>query len=137
MIWLRLRFGIKLYHKRIFRHCRIGNTWKLTEKSLLFDVDYTSAKAKPFYIASFYKLLISKLPAFQLGEIFHHLFLRFLFGNAASFYHEGDIKKTALAASGCHLEIAQREVGTIHSDFERARRYIEIVRNTVEKYWKP
>ena len=47
------------------------------------------------------------------------------------------IKKTALAASGCHLEIAQREVGTIHSDFERARRYIEIVRNTVEKYWKP
>ena len=41
------------------------------------------------------------------------------------------------AASGCILEIAQREVGTIFGDFERGRRYVEIAKECVEKYWKP
>ena len=41
------------------------------------------------------------------------------------------------AASGCLLEIAQREVGTIYGDFERGRRYVEITRQCVNDYWKP
>ena len=41
------------------------------------------------------------------------------------------------ASSGCLLEIAQREVGTIFGDFERGRRYVEIAKECVDKYWKP
>ena len=41
------------------------------------------------------------------------------------------------AASGCLFEIAQREVGTIYGDFERGRRYVQIVKECVEEYWKP
>ncbi|MCR4621193.1 MAG: hypothetical protein K5663_03855 [Clostridiales bacterium] len=41
------------------------------------------------------------------------------------------------ASSGCLLEIAQREVGTIFGDFERGRRYVEITRQCVNDYWKP
>lgn len=41
------------------------------------------------------------------------------------------------AASGCQLEIAQREVGTIFGDYERGRRYVEIAKECVEEYWKP
>jgi len=41
------------------------------------------------------------------------------------------------AASGCLFEIAQREVGTIFSDFERGRRYVQIAKECVEEYWKP
>ncbi len=41
------------------------------------------------------------------------------------------------AASGCLFEIAQREVGTIFNDFNRGRRYVELAREAVEKYWKP
>ncbi len=41
------------------------------------------------------------------------------------------------AASGCLLEVAQREVGTIFGDFERGRRYVEIAKECVEEYWQP
>ena len=41
------------------------------------------------------------------------------------------------AASGCLLEVAQREVGTIYGDFERGRRYVEITKECVEEYWRP
>ena len=41
------------------------------------------------------------------------------------------------AASGCMLEIAQREVGTIFGDFERGKRYVQLARECVEQYWKP
>ena len=40
-------------------------------------------------------------------------------------------------AGGCLFEIAQREVGTIFGDFERGRRYVELAKQAVEKYWKP
>ena len=43
----------------------------------------------------------------------------------------------AEAASGCLFEVAQREVGTIFGDFERGRRYVEIAKQTIAKYWKP
>ena len=41
------------------------------------------------------------------------------------------------AASGCLFEIAQREVGTIFGDYDRGRRYVEIAKECVGKYWKP
>ena len=41
------------------------------------------------------------------------------------------------AASGCLLEIAQREVGTIFGDFERGRRYVRLAREAVDSYWRP
>ena len=41
------------------------------------------------------------------------------------------------AASGCLFEIAQREVGTIFGDYERGRRYVEIMKQCVSEYWKP
>ena len=41
------------------------------------------------------------------------------------------------AASGCLLEVAQREVGTIYGDYERGRRYVEIAKECVEEYWRP
>ncbi len=41
------------------------------------------------------------------------------------------------ASSGCMLEVAQREVGTIFGDYERGRRYVELAKETIEKYWKP
>ncbi len=46
-------------------------------------------------------------------------------------------KKIAQAASGCLLEIAQREVGTIYGDFERGRRYVQLAKETISEYWKP
>ena len=41
------------------------------------------------------------------------------------------------AASGCLFEIAQREVLTLYGDANRGRRYVEIAKECVEKYWKP
>ena len=47
-----------------------------------------------------------------------------------------NFKKICTAASGCMLEIAQREV-MILWDMERGRRYIEIAKECVREYWKP
>ncbi len=41
------------------------------------------------------------------------------------------------AASGCLFEMAQREVGTIFADAQRGRRYVEIAKECIEKYWQP
>jgi len=41
------------------------------------------------------------------------------------------------AASGCLFEIAQREVGTVFGDYERGRRYVEIAKECIDRYWKP
>lgn len=40
------------------------------------------------------------------------------------------------SASGCLFEIAQREVGTIYGDFNRGKRYVEIAKEAVNRYWK-
>ena len=45
-----------------------------------------------------------------------------------------DISK---ASSGCMLEVAQREVGTIFGDYERGRRYVQLAREAIAEYWKP
>lgn len=41
------------------------------------------------------------------------------------------------AASGCLFEIAQREIGTIFGDFERARHYVRLAKDAVDAYWSP
>ena len=46
-------------------------------------------------------------------------------------------KKIAISASGCMLEVAQREVGTIFGDYERGRRYVQLAKEAIERYWKP
>ena len=46
-------------------------------------------------------------------------------------------KGVAEAASGCLFEVAQREVGTIFGDFNRGKRYVQLARETIDKYWKP
>ena len=43
----------------------------------------------------------------------------------------------AEAASGCLFEVAQREVGTIFGDYSRGKRYVEIAKETIGKYWRP
>ena len=46
-------------------------------------------------------------------------------------------KGVCQASSGCILEMAQREVGTIFGDFERGKRYVQIARECIADYWKP
>jgi len=46
-----------------------------------------------------------------------------------------NIKNTLRAAQGCSLEITQRDVYTINQDEDKARRYIEIIREEVENNW--
>lgn len=46
-------------------------------------------------------------------------------------------KGVAEHASGCLLEVAQREVGTIYGEYHRGRRYVQLARETLETYWKP
>ena len=46
-------------------------------------------------------------------------------------------KGISLAASGCLFEVAQREVGTIFGDFERGKRYVQLAKESIAKYWKP
>ena len=46
------------------------------------------------------------------------------------------IRKSLLAASGCKMEITQRDVYTINHDVAKARRYIEIIREEIENHWK-
>ncbi len=41
------------------------------------------------------------------------------------------------AASGCLLEVAQREVGTIYGDYGRGREYVRIAKECLDAYWKP
>ena len=48
-----------------------------------------------------------------------------------------NFKMVCESASGCLFEVAQREVGTIYGDVERGRRYVQILRECIEAYWKP
>jgi hypothetical protein len=41
------------------------------------------------------------------------------------------------ASSGCMLEVAQREVGTIFGDYDRGKRYVQLARETIAEHWKP
>jgi len=45
------------------------------------------------------------------------------------------IRQTLHAAKGCVLEITQRDVYTINHDENKAKRYIEIIRQEIENHW--
>lgn len=47
------------------------------------------------------------------------------------------IEATLKAAQGCQLEIAQRDVYTIHGDVAKAHRYIQIIRESIDRVWRP
>lgn len=47
------------------------------------------------------------------------------------------IDTTLEAAEGCKLEITQRDVYTINHDLSKAHRYVEIIREEIDKKWKP
>ncbi len=46
------------------------------------------------------------------------------------------IDETLEAARGCKLEITQRDVYTINHDISKARRYVAIIREEIEKHWQ-
>lgn len=46
------------------------------------------------------------------------------------------IRTTLEAASGCKLEITQRDVYTIDHDVSKAKRYVEIIREEIADHWK-
>ena len=45
------------------------------------------------------------------------------------------IEKTLKTAQGCHLEITQRDVYTVNYDLKKVQRYVEIIRESIEKCW--
>mgnify|MGYP002545251829 CR=1 FL=1 len=45
------------------------------------------------------------------------------------------MEKTVKTARGCRLEITQRDVYTIHHDINKVRRYVEIIRETIDRHW--
>ena len=47
------------------------------------------------------------------------------------------IRTTLRATKGCKVEFTQRDVYTIHNDLDKARRYIEIIREEIENEWQP
>ena len=49
----------------------------------------------------------------------------------------GYIRETLNAAKGCALEIPQRDVFTINHDENKAKRYVEIIREEIENCWQP
>lgn len=53
--------------------------------------------------------------------------------NEASF--RTHIEDTLQAAQGCTLEITQRDVYTIHYNEAKVRRYVEIIRESIDKHW--
>lgn len=46
------------------------------------------------------------------------------------------IRKSLLAAKGCKMEIAQRDVYTINHDIDKAKNYVSIIREEIENHWK-
>lgn len=46
------------------------------------------------------------------------------------------IRKSLHAARGCKMEITQRDIYTIDRNIEKARRYIQIIREEIEDHWK-
>ncbi len=46
------------------------------------------------------------------------------------------IEKTVKTAKGCKLEICQRDVYTVNNDMNKVRRYVEIIREAIDKYWE-
>lgn len=50
-------------------------------------------------------------------------------------YVQRHISTTLRAARGCALEITQRDVCTVHNDPAKVTRYIQLIRECIEKEW--
>ena len=46
------------------------------------------------------------------------------------------IEKTIKTARGCKLEFAQRDVYTVNNDMNKVRRFVEIIRESIDNYWE-
>ncbi len=46
------------------------------------------------------------------------------------------IKETLLSAQGCAIEFTQRDVYTVHNDIPKVKKYVQIIREECEKYYK-
>lgn len=46
------------------------------------------------------------------------------------------IRKSLKAAEGCVMEITQRDVYTIHNNIDKAKRYVDIIYDEINKNWK-
>lgn len=46
-------------------------------------------------------------------------------------------RETAEAASGCRLEIAQRDVYLLHGSPTKVARYVQLVREALDRHWRP
>lgn len=47
------------------------------------------------------------------------------------------MEKTLCTAQGCHLEITQRDVYTVHHNIDKVKRYVQIIRESIDRCWKP
>ena len=45
------------------------------------------------------------------------------------------IEKTLKTARGCNVEITQRDVYTVNNDINKVKRYVEIIRESIENCW--
>lgn len=45
------------------------------------------------------------------------------------------IEKTLTTARGCNVEITQRDVYTVNNDINKVKRYVEIIRESIENKW--
>ncbi|NMP38330.1 MAG: hypothetical protein GX051_09485 [Clostridiales bacterium] len=45
------------------------------------------------------------------------------------------IEATLKTARGCHVEITQRDVYTVNNDIDRVKRYVKIIRESIENCW--
>lgn len=46
------------------------------------------------------------------------------------------IAKTCIAARGCNLEFSQRDVYSVNYDIPKVKRYVEIIREEIDKNWR-
>lgn len=46
------------------------------------------------------------------------------------------IRKSLIAARGCKMEITQRDVYTLDHDPAKGRRYVQLIREEIDKYWQ-
>ena len=47
------------------------------------------------------------------------------------------IEKTLRTAQGCHVEITQRDVYTVGNDLNKVHRYVQIIRECIDRCWQP
>ncbi len=73
------------------------------------------------------------------GIIYHRKPSPNFLGVGAKLDEEGfraHIEKTLKLARGCKVEITQRDVYTVNNDIEKVKRYVEIIRESIENCWE-